>query len=107
MVRLSLNSEVVNVNERIRAKVRQEMSRQGVTQAELARRLGIKPPSLSQILNGKYGAVPESLLDLLGALGLTLEAVPFTALEPLEEPAPARRGRPRAGTQAPDAEAEP
>lgn len=83
------------MNERIRARVRQEMTRQGLSQRELARRLGISPPALSQILSGKYGAIPESLLDLLGGLGLTLEAVPVKDLEPVPEPEPTRRGRPR------------
>jgi transcriptional regulator with XRE-family HTH domain len=69
------------------------MTRQGVTQAELARRLEIKPPSLSQILNGKYGTIPESLLDLLGALGLTLEVVPIDSIEPVTAPAQAKPGR--------------
>lgn len=81
------------MDERIRARVRQEMTRQGVTQAELARRLEIKPPSLSQILNGKYGTIPESLLDLLGALGLTLEVVPVDSIEPVATPAKATPSR--------------
>ncbi len=66
----------MNVNERIRIRIREAMNMQGVTQAELARRLGVKPPSLAQILSGKRGTMPESLMDVLHALGLTLEAVP-------------------------------
>ena len=53
------------------------MQKQGITQAELARQLGVKPPSLAQILSGKRGTIPASLMDVLQALGLTLEAVPF------------------------------
>lgn len=83
------------MNQRIRARIRAEMARQGVSQAELARRLGIKPPSLSQVLSGKYGQMPQSLMDVLEALGLTLEAVPAADLELVPEPEPARRGRPR------------
>ena len=64
------------MNQRIRQQIRGEMARQNITQAELARRLGVKPPSLSQILSGKRGTMPESLMDVLTALGLTLEAVP-------------------------------
>ncbi|WP_425146536.1 helix-turn-helix domain-containing protein [Deinococcus sp.] len=66
----------MNVNERIRVEIRAAMSRQGVTQAELARRLGVKPPSLAQVLSGKRGVMPESLMDVLHALGLTLDVVP-------------------------------
>lgn len=95
------------MNERIRARVRQEMNVQGVSQAELARRLGIKPPSLSQILSGKYGHIPPSLLDVLGALGLTLEAVPLADVAPMTTPEPTpRRGRKRADGSEADAGAD-
>ena len=69
----------MNVNEEIRARIREEMTRQNITQAELARRLGVKQPSVAQIMSGKRGTMPESLLDLLCALGLTLKAVPLDA----------------------------
>lgn len=62
------------MNERIRQSIRQEMDRQNVTQAELARKLDVKPPSLSQVLSGKRGLMPESLMDVLDALGLELVA---------------------------------
>lgn len=64
------------MNEQIRAEIRDAMNRQGITQAALARRLGVKPPSLAQILSGKRGVMPESLMDVLHALDLTLKAVP-------------------------------
>lgn len=64
------------MDEEIRGRIRQEMARKGLTQRALAKKLGVSPPALSQIINGKYGAIPDSLLDLLGALGLTLRAVP-------------------------------
>jgi transcriptional regulator with XRE-family HTH domain len=67
----------MDVNERIRLQVRQAMKRKGVSQAELARQLGITPPALSQVLSGRRGTMPTSLMDVLQALGLTLEAVPF------------------------------
>jgi len=66
----------MDVNAKIRVQIREEMNRQGITQAELARRLGIKPPSLAQVLSGKRGTMPESLMDVLEALGLELVAVP-------------------------------
>ena len=66
----------MDVNERIRVQIREAMSTQGLTQAELARQLGIKPPSLAQVLSGKRGTMPSSLMDVLHALGLTLAAVP-------------------------------
>lgn len=64
------------MNSEIRATIRQTMGQQELSQVDLAKRLQISPPALSQILSGKRGTVPESLMDVLTALGLTLEAVP-------------------------------
>lgn len=64
------------MDKRIREQIREEMARQKISQAALARQLGIQPPSLAQILSGKRGIVPESLLNVLAALGIALEAVP-------------------------------
>ena len=63
------------MNQEIRATIRETMRRQGLTQIELARQLKISPPALSQVLSGKRGTMPESLLAVLNALNLTLEAV--------------------------------
>ena len=63
------------MNSKIRTSIREAMSREGLTQVDLAKRLGISPPALSQVLSGKRGTMPESLMDVLHALGLTLEAV--------------------------------
>lgn len=70
------------VDQHIRHRIRTEMAAQGLTQVELARRLGIRPPSLSQILSGSRGKVPQSLLDVLNELGLTIQA---TTIESDEE----------------------
>ncbi len=53
------------------------MQERGLTQAELARQLGIKPPSLAQILSGRRGKVPESLLAVLNALALRVDVRPI------------------------------
>jgi len=63
----------VDTNERIRQAMKQAMREQGLSHAQLAERLGISQPSVTQILNGQYGNVPRSLLNALDALGLTLE----------------------------------
>lgn len=60
----------------IRRRIRTRMAELKLTQAELARQLGVKPPSLAQILSGRRGKVPASLLDVLHALALRLEIVP-------------------------------
>lgn len=48
------------------------MSRQGMTQDELARRVGATQPSIYKILNGKT-LKPRNLPDIAAALGLTTE----------------------------------
>lgn len=59
----------------IRQRIRARMAERGLTQAELARQLEIKPPSLAQVLSGRRGRIPESLLDVLTALDLRIELV--------------------------------
>jgi transcriptional regulator with XRE-family HTH domain len=66
----------VNTDELIRQRIQARIQERGLTQAELARQLGIKPPSLAQILSGRRGRVPESLLNVLQALDLHLDAHP-------------------------------
>ena len=55
------------------------MKEKGLTQAALAKRLGIKQPSVADILSGRRGRQPESLLNLLDAAGLELTIQPKTA----------------------------
>jgi len=43
-----------------------------LTQQELAQRLGIKQPSVADLLSGRRGQVPQSLIDLLDALDLEI-----------------------------------
>jgi len=60
----------------IRQAIREAMLSQGLTQAELAQKLGVKQPSVAQLISGKYGAVPASLLNALDALGLEIVIQP-------------------------------
>ncbi|SEJ79717.1 Helix-turn-helix domain-containing protein [Deinococcus reticulitermitis] len=60
----------------IRQRIRARMAERGLTQAQLARQLGIKPPSLAQVLSGRRGRIPESLLTVLAALELHIEILP-------------------------------
>jgi transcriptional regulator with XRE-family HTH domain len=50
------------VNDEIRTVIREAMTQQELSQVELAKRLGISPSALSQILTNKRGTIPESLL---------------------------------------------
>lgn len=62
----------MTTDERIREVIRNTMQQHNLSQAELARRLGIKSSSMAQILSGKYGKIPQSLIDVLNALDLEL-----------------------------------
>lgn len=55
------------------------MKEKGLTQAALAERLGVKQPSVADILTGRRGRQPESLLNLLDAVGLELPIQPKSA----------------------------
>lgn len=67
----------MDTDDLIRQRIRARMQERGLTQAELARQLGIKPPSLAQILSGRRGKVPESLLAVLSALALRVDVQPI------------------------------
>lgn len=63
-------------NARIKEAMRRRMAEQGVSQVELARRLGIKQPSVAGILSQGRAKVPQSLIDALDALDLELVVRP-------------------------------
>jgi transcriptional regulator with XRE-family HTH domain len=67
---------VNTVDKNIREAMQKAMSAQGLSNAELARRLEVTPQAVGQIVNGKRGSIPESLLNVLGELGLELKVVP-------------------------------
>lgn len=66
----------MDTNARIKDAMRQRMAEQGISQGELARRLGIKQPSVAGVLSHGRARVPQSLIDVLEALDLELTVVP-------------------------------
>jgi len=42
----------------------------------LAQKLGIKQPGVADLISGKRGKIPQSLVDLLDALGLEIVIQP-------------------------------
>lgn len=70
----------------IRDTVKRVMHKEGLTQAALAERLGVKQPSVADILSGRRGRQPESLLNLLDALGLELTVTPKAPTATTPEP---------------------
>lgn len=75
----------MDANLRIREAMKAAVRRRGLTHAQLANRLGIKQPSVTQLLNGSYGKVPQSLLEALDALGLEIQVVESGSAERPEE----------------------
>jgi transcriptional regulator with XRE-family HTH domain len=63
---------MVNPDRVIREAVKRAMRERGITQVELAKRLGIKQPSVADLISGRRGKQPQSLLDMLDALSLEL-----------------------------------
>lgn len=61
---------------RIKAGLDKARLEQKLTHAAIAGRLGIKPPSVTNILTRKRGVIPQSLLDVADALGLEIVIQP-------------------------------
>lgn len=62
----------MGMDDRIRKALLKAMSEQGVSQADLARRMGVQPQSITKLLSGERGKVPQSVLRALDTLGLEL-----------------------------------
>lgn len=57
------------------------MRRESISQVELARRLGMSPQYLSDVLTGRRSRLPKSLAGILEALSLDIELMPRTGSE--------------------------
>ncbi len=64
------------VNSQIRNAAGKAVERQGLTQKQLAERVGMSQPAVGRVLNGARKGDPDSWQRILGALGLELVAVP-------------------------------
>ena len=60
----------------IRRAIKAQMQRLGVSNADLARKLGVKPPHVSRVVSRQSARIPDSLLTLLAALDLELTVRP-------------------------------
>lgn len=63
------------MTEEIIRATKARMAAIGMSQNQLAKRLGIEPVNLSRMLNGRSGSVPKSWQRVLEELGLELRAV--------------------------------
>ncbi len=52
--------------------IEEHMKQKGISQAELARRLDVRPQSVSQVFTGKRAVITTTLENILDALGLEL-----------------------------------
>lgn len=66
---------VMDVDEKVKREVKAYMRAQGVTQNQLAEKLGIKQPSVAAVL-GKTAAVNQGFAEVLDVLNLELIVVP-------------------------------
>lgn len=67
---------MLGMNAEVREVVHAALERKGLTQAELARRIGMERANLHRLLSGKSGRVPEAWQKIFDELGLELTAKP-------------------------------
>lgn len=65
-------------DQRIRNQIRERLFQMDprLTQQELAQKLGVKQPSVADLLSGRRGQVPQSLIDLLDVLDMEIAVQP-------------------------------
>lgn len=63
------------MNDSIRKAIRERMAEASISQVELAKRLNIERTTVTRMLSGHTGRVPENWQNLLDELGLELTAV--------------------------------
>ena len=56
----------------IRQVIENRMDEQGISNSDLSRTMGVSRQAIGQLINGQRGTIPDSLIDLLDALGLEL-----------------------------------
>ena len=63
------------MDKRIRQAIHQAMIERGLINADVARELKVTPQAVGQVINGDRGKLPQSLIDVLRAVGLRLVVV--------------------------------
>lgn len=67
---------VPTMNDRIKTAVRVELARRGMTQKELAERIGMAPSQLSATMIGRDNKLPPTWQRIFDELDLELAAIP-------------------------------
>ncbi len=71
------NAEWLQLSATIALKIRKLLRLQGMTQVELAARLGVTPPQVSKLLSGKINFELKTLVNIQNAIGQPLIDVSF------------------------------
>lgn len=75
------NADWLQLSAVIALKIRKILRQQGMTQAELAARLGVTPPQVSKLLSGKINFELKTLVSIQHAIGK-----PIIEISLIEEP---------------------
>lgn len=69
MVYRTENADWLQLSAAIALKIRKLLRQQGMTQADLASRLGVTPPQVSKLLSGKINFELKTLVSIQNAIG--------------------------------------
>ncbi|WP_231724438.1 helix-turn-helix domain-containing protein [Deinococcus actinosclerus] len=64
------------MNDRVREAVKNRLKEKGISQGQLATLLEVERPSITRLLSGTSGKVPQLWQEVLDALDLELVAIP-------------------------------
>lgn len=79
------NANWLQLSATIALKIRKLLRQQGMTQVDLAARLGVTPPQVSKLLSGKINFELKTLVSIQNALGKPVIDVSFQDEHPVSE----------------------
>lgn len=79
------NADWLQLSATIALKIRKLLRQQGMTQIDLAARLGVTPPQVSKLLSGKINFELKTLVSLQNALGKPVIDVALQEEHPVSE----------------------
>lgn len=79
------NADWLQLSAAIALKIRKYLRQQGMTQVDLAARLGVTPPQVSKLLSGKINFELKTLVSIQNVLGKPIIEVSFKGELPASE----------------------
>ena len=79
------NADWLQLSATIALKIRKLLRQQGMTQVDLAARLGVTPPQVSKLLSGKINFELKTLVSIQNALGKPIIDVTLREERPVSE----------------------